>query len=204
MSDLLSDIPGVQVHILIPGSTLEEHDKRLHEVLRRLRKTKLTLNPVKCEFRKKQIPFLGHIINSEGIRLDPGKTEAIRKLPALTSVTELRRFMRMINQMNKFSPQITELVKPLRELLSPKNVFMWSPAHEEAFTQVKEEVSSPCVLALFNLEKKISADASVYGLRSVLLQKHGSDWKPVAFASRALTEMETRYVQIEKEALALT
>ena len=139
MSDLLSNIPGLQVHIddiLIPGSTLEEHDKRLHEVLRRLRKAKPTLNPAKCEFRKKQITFLGHIINSEGIRLDPGKTEAIRKLPAPTSVMELRRFMGMVNQFNKFSPQIMELAKPLRELLSPKNVFM-SPTHEEAFTRVK-------------------------------------------------------------------
>ena len=112
----------------------------------------------------------------------------------------------MINQLNKFSPQIAELSKPLRELLSPKRVFTWTHVHEEAFAKVKEEAASPRVLALYDLEKetKISADASAYGLGAVLLQKHGSDWRPVAFASRALTETESRYAQIEKEALALT
>jgi hypothetical protein len=110
----------------------------------------------------------------------------------------------MINQLNKFSPQITELSKPLRELLSPKRAFVWSHVHEEAFAKVN--LSSPRVLALYDLEKetRISADASAYGLGAVLLQKHGSDWRPVAFASRALTETESRYAQIEKEALALT
>ena len=205
MSDLLSDIPGVQVHIddiLIQGNTLEEHDKRLHQVLERIR---CALNREKCEFRKSKITFHGHIINSEGIRPDPGKTEAIRKIPAPTSLSELRRFMGMINQLNMFSPRITELARPLRELLSPRNAFMWSPTHEEAFKRVKE-VSSPRVLALFELDKdtKISADTSAYGLGAVLLQKHSTDWKPIAFASRALTETETRYAQIEKEALALT
>ena len=85
-------------------------------------------------------------------------------------------------------------------------MFVRTHIHEEVFTKVKEEVSSPRVLALYDLEKEteISADASAYGLGAVLLQKHGSDWRPVAFASRALTEMESRYAQIEKEALALT
>ena len=112
----------------------------------------------------------------------------------------------MINQLNKFSPQIVQLSQSLRELLIPKRVFLWTHVHEEAFVKVKEEVSSPRVLAQYDLEKetKTSADASAYGLGAVLLQKHVSDWRPVAFASTALTETESRYAQIEKEALALT
>jgi hypothetical protein len=51
---------------------------------------------------------------------------------------------------------------------------------------------------------KISADTSSYGIAAVLLQKEGSEWRPVAFASRAMTEIECRYAQIEKEALAST
>ena len=112
----------------------------------------------------------------------------------------------MINHLNKFSLRIADLSQPLRDLLSPQKAWIWTPAHSEAFQKVKEEISSPRVLAHYHAEKmtKISADASAYGLGAVLLQKHGSQWRPVAYASRALTTSESRCAQIEKEALALT
>ena len=71
---------------------------------------------------------------------------------------------------------------------------------------MKEELSKPTVLDLYNMEKehKVSADASAYGLGAVLLQKTGSNWKPIAYASRSMSETEQRYAQIEKEALAIT
>ena len=71
---------------------------------------------------------------------------------------------------------------------------------------MKEELSKATILALFDVQKEsnISADASAYGLRAVLLQRTDSDWKPVAYASRSLSETECRYAQIEKEALAIT
>ena len=83
---------------------------------------------------------------------------------------------------------------------------MWTEAHTKAFEQVKEEISSPRILAHYDVHKetKISADASSYGLGAVLLQLHEIGWRPVAFASRALSQSESRYAQIEKEALALT
>ena len=83
---------------------------------------------------------------------------------------------------------------------------MWTAVHTEAFVKLKDEISSPHVLALYDVEAKtkISADASAHGLGAVLLQQHQEIWRPVAFASRALSEAETRYAQIEKEALALT
>ena len=83
----------------------------------------------------------------------------------------------------------------------------WRPEQEEAFTNVKRELTKPTVLALYDPQAptKISADASSYGLGAVLLQHNGgSDWKSVAYASRSMMETESRYVQIEKEALATT
>ena len=75
-----------------------------------------------------------------------------------------------------------------------------------AFQQVKEELSCPTVLALYDpaAKRKISADASSYGLGAVLLQQQEGQWRPVAYASRSMTDAERRYVQIEKEALAVT
>lgn len=112
----------------------------------------------------------------------------------------------MVNQLGKFSQNLAQLTQPLRELLSKKNIWKWGPAQDSAFLAVKDELSRPQVLAQYNpsAETKISADASSFALGAVLLQRSQSSWKPVAFASRTMTDTEQRYAQIEKEALAAT
>ena len=79
---------------------------------------------------------------------------------------------------------------------------MWDSPQQEAF----QEVNKPATLALYkpSAETKVAADASSYGWGAVFLQKHNNYWKPVAYASRSMSETERRYAQIEKEALALT
>lgn len=74
-----------------------------------------------------------------------------------------------------------------------------------AFDQLKSEMMSTPVLTLYdpNKELKLSTDASSYGLGAVVFQKKGEQWRPVAYASRSLTETEQRYAQVEKEALGL-
>ena len=174
--------------------------------LKRSKQPGLTLNKGKCHFSCSRIVFLGHVIDANGVSLDPRKTEAIQKMKSPTTVTELRRFMGMINQLNKFSPHIAEMSQPLRELLKSNSMLVWTPNHEEALGKLKEEIASPRVLAHYNLnaETKISADASTHGLGAVLLQwQENREWKPVAFASRTLSDTESRYAQIKKEALAL-
>ena len=77
----------------------------------------------------------------------------------------------MVNQMTKFSPNIAHISKPLRELLSTRNAWTWTATQEHSFNKLKEEISSPRVLALYDTSArtKISADASAYGLGAVLL-----------------------------------
>ena len=145
--------------------------------------------------------FLGHRINRNGVAPDPNKTAAILKMETPKTVSELRRFMGMVNQLGKFSPHIADLSKPLRELLSTKKAWVWNHAQDTAFEQIKLELTRPVVLALYDpsTELKVCADASAYGLGAVLLQKHSTiDWKAVAYASRALSETESRYSQIER------
>ena len=82
---------------------------------------------------------------------------------------------------------------------------MWGPAQATTFQEIKNKLARPTTLALYSLDTptKIAADASAYGLGLVLLQQQSGTWKPVAFASRSMTDTEKRYSQIEKEALAL-
>jgi len=92
--------------------------------------------------------------------------------------------------------------------MSSKVTWTWTPLQDDAFHKLKEEISSPRVLALYDVEAKtkVCADASSHGLGAVLLQQQQqqNSWWSVAFASRALSETERHYAQIEKEALTLT
>ncbi len=209
MNTILEGLQGVVClvdDVLVYGSTPENHDVHLHAALKRIETAGVTLNQEKCVFRKTQLRFLGHIIDKSGVMADPEKTSAIAKMNAPCSVPELRRFLGMTNQLGKFVPHLAQLTQPLRELLGKKSVWLWGDPQEAAFRRVKEELVKPTVLALYDLERetKISADASSHGLGAVLLQKFDSEWRPVAFASRSMTDTERRYAQIEKEALATT
>ena len=124
MSKILANIPGVLCHlddVLIFGSGPAEHNSRLKQVLHRIQSAGATLNKDKCQFGKSSIKFLGHVIDGNGIRADPDKTSAILKMNPPSNVSELRRFMGMINQFGKFSPNLAELTQPLRELLRTQN-----------------------------------------------------------------------------------
>ena len=167
----------------------------------------ITLNEEKCDISQNQVKFLGQIIDSNGIHPDPGKVTAVKQMNAPTNITELRRFLGMVNQLAKFTPQLSEATKPLRELLSSKNQWLWSDSQQQAFEAVRNMVSSDTILALFDPHRptQVSADASSYGLGAVLMQQQPSgEWKPISYISRALTTTEQHYAQIEKEALAVT
>ena len=208
MSAILAGNDGVLCHlddVFIFGRDHDEHDTRLHAALHTIQEAGVTLNPEKCEFSRRSITFLGHVISEQGISADPSKTQAVTNMERPKNITELRRFMGMVNQLGKLSSKLAELSQPLRALLSPRAVWLWGPAQEEAFNAIKSELANPATLALYDpaIPTKISADASAYGLGAVLLQQHADMWQPVAFASRSMTDTERRYSQIEKEALAL-
>ena len=207
MSSLLEGLDGCICHmddVLVHGRTTAEHDERVRRVLDRLKTAGLTLNN-KCEFGKSQLKFLGHIISGEGVGADPAKVKAIREFPQPTNLTELQRFNGMVNQLNKFLPGLANINEPLRQLLKKDNAWHWGSAQSKAFEAIKGKLLSTETLMHYSPVRPtyIAADASNTGLGAVLLQENESGGrKPIAYASRSLSETEKRYAVIEKEALA--
>ena len=190
MYEILSGLKGVVClidDVLIHGTTQEEHDENLLAVLNRIQEAGLTLNKDKCIFSTKSIKFLGQVVDANGIKPDPDKITAINDMPQPTNITELRQFLGMVNQLNKFSPHLADYKKPLQELLSSRNHWRWETSQETAFQNIKATLISSETLCAFNptLETIVSVDASSFGLGAVLRQRQPEDktLRPVAYIS---------------------
>ena len=120
------------------------------------------------------------------------------------NVTELRQFSGMINFLSRYVPNLSNIMAPINHLLKEDSDWIWDVAQENAFQEIKAAISSPTVLAYYDLNKLtvVQSDASSYGIGGVIRQDHDGTYRPVAYASRPLTNAETRYAQIEKELLA--
>ncbi len=209
MNDILQGLTGTLClidDVLIFGKDQAEHDARLHAVLRRLRDAHVTLND-KCEFSKLRIKYAGHVITGDGISPDPERVSAVHNMPPPSNVSDVRCFLGMVNQLAKFTNTLAEQSAPLRDLLRKGSEWTWDTVQRTAYDNVKKAIASAPVLALYDPRKPtmVSADSSSYGLGAVIKQQQpDGTWRPVAFASRALSDVERRYAQIEKECLALT
>jgi hypothetical protein len=203
-SELFGDIPGVHVvfdDIIVAGKDDREHDERLRTVLERARRHNVRFNKDKIQYKVSEVKYVGHLMSAQGLRPDPEKVRAINDMATPASAQDLSRFLGMANYLSRYVPNYTSVTQPLRPLLRDDVEWAWSTSHDAAFRRVKDLIASAPVLRFFDpsVSAVIQTDASSGGLGSCLLQ----NGQPVAYASRALTDPETRYAQIEKELLAI-
>ena len=208
--ETLDGIPGainLSDDILVYGKTVKDHDANLRKTFQRLREKGLTLHRGKCVYSKDRLEFFGYIFSKEGISADPKKVEAILNIQPPTNATEVRSLLGMSNYCSRFVKGYATITQPLRELTQKDTPWQWTTRHYHALAQLKEALSKAPVTAYFDPDRETSiyVDASPVGLGAILAQTdpatgHG---KVIAYASRALTETESRYSQTEREALAV-
>ena len=144
---------------------------------------------------------MGVTLTDKGVKPDPQKQDSIQAMPALTNKEEVRRLLGVVTYLSRFSEALSTKSAPLRTLLKNDVAFTWEANEQQAFDEIKALISSAPLLKYFNpdLPVEIQTDASSSGLGACLMQ----GGQPVQYASRALTETEKRYSQIEKEMLSV-
>ena len=180
---------------------IADHDTKLQALLQRCRDVGIRLNNSKIKLRQKSLTFLGHLVTDKGLKPDPEKVKAIEAMPPPTDMEGVQRLNGFVNYLAKFLPKLSETMEPIRQLMRNDVPWNWAAAQQRAFEDVKKLVTNAPILSYYDSKKPlmIQCDASEKGLGAALLQEA----QPIAFASRALTDPETRYAQIEKEMPAI-
>ena len=146
--------------------------------------------------------YFGHTLTKEGLKPDPKKFSAIKKIAPPNNKQELQSLLGCVTYLGKFIPNLSAKTFELRKLISKGNEFQWSEKHTQILQELKQCVINTPTLKYFDHSKEIviEYDASQKGLGAVLIQ----EGKPVNFASRSLTDAESRYSNIEREMLGVT
>ncbi|KAI3780620.1 hypothetical protein L2E82_10605 [Cichorium intybus] len=177
--------------ILVYSRSQTEHEVHLRQVLELLRREKLYAKFSKCEFWLREVQFLGHVINAEGVKVDPAKIEAVMKWEPPRSPTEVRSFLGLAGYYRRFVEDFSSIAVPLTKLTKKGEQFTWAEEQQEAFQKLKQALCEAPVLVLpqSGEEYVIYSDASRIGLGCVLMQKG----RVIAYASRQLKDAEKKY-----------
>ena len=197
--------------ILVFSNTIEDHLKHIERVLNSLREHNLRLKPSKCEFFRKETQYLGFKISEKGIQPDLDKVKAIKLVATPTTVKEVRAFIGMTSYYRRFIANFSDIAEPLINLTRKYARFLWDDACQTAFDSLKEKLSEMGLLAYPdpNKDYRLYTDASDRSIGACLTQQVYDQSekreieKPIYFLSHKLSNTQTRWSTIEKEAFAI-
>ncbi len=192
--------------ILVYSKTKEEHVQHVKKVLQALKEADLRIKPGKSEFHVQSVQFLGFIVTSQGLRMDPKKIEAVTTWPTPKSKVEVQSFLGFANFYRRFIEGYSRIASPLTDLTRKDIPFVWTEKAEKAFKKLKELFTSQPVLVMFEPGKPITleTDASDGAIGACISQPDDKGrLHPIAFHSRKLTGAELNYEIHDKELLAI-
>ena len=193
-------------NILIYSSNLREHKEHVRLVLAKLREFGIQANVDKCEFYVTETKYLGLIISTKGIKMDPAKVEAIQNWSTLTSVKNVRAFIGFCNFYRRFVLNFSKVAGPLNALTKKEVKFQWSSECGKAFSELKQRVCEALILQHFDTNEQcfVETDFSDYVNAGVLSQPDGNGiLHPVAYFSRQMSPAKCNYKIYDKKLLAI-
>jgi hypothetical protein len=207
-ADCLDDFVVIYLDdILIYSRDESKHTEHVRTVLERLRKYGLYAKLEKCEFDVTSIEFLGYIISTLGVMMDPKKVSAIVSWPIPKSVHDIQVFLGFCNFYRAFIANFTRLALELTRLLRKDVTFDWTADAQSSFESLKLAFTTAPLLRHANptLPYLLETDASDYAVSGILSQPQDDDGQlhPVAFYSRKMTAAEINYEIYDKELLAI-
>ncbi|GJR36612.1 putative reverse transcriptase domain-containing protein [Tanacetum coccineum] len=183
--------------ILIYSRNKEEHADHLRIILELLKKEKLYAKFSKCDLWISIVQFLGHLIDNQGLHVDPAKIEAVRNWASPTTPTKIRQFSGFVGYYRRFIKYFFKIVKSLTELTQKNKKYIWGEKQETTFQLLKQKLCETLILALpeGNNDLVVYCDASLQGLGVVLMQreKHILEQKELNMRQRRWLELLADY-----------
>lgn len=191
--------------ILIYSDNELEHEHHVKKVLERLRNAGLQIDLKKCEFHVTRTKYLGFIISTDGIEVDPDKISVVKNWKPPTTVRGIQSFLGFCNFYRRFIRNYGIIARPLVNLTKTGVKFTWTQVCQDSFQKLKSMLVSAPILQHYSerLETRIETDASDGVVAGVLSQKHQENWLPVAFFSKTMNPAECNYQIHDKEMLAI-
>ena len=199
--------------IIIFSDNELEHLEHLEIIFCRLKEAGLKMKRSKCDFFKREIHYLGHLISADGIRPLPNKLDSIKHMPVPKDMKESKQFFSLTGYYRKFVPRFADISRPLTTLTKKDQKFKWTPACQKSFKLLKEALCCEPVLKYADVSKPYTlyTDASKLSWAGVLTQKHTADVNgkqvttdhPVTFVSGFFRGSELNWAALTKEAFAI-
>ena len=192
--------------VIIGTETEEEHDELVAEVIRRLEENDLYVKLEKCKWKVREVGFLRVVIGLEGIKMEEEKVKGVLEWPTPKCVKDVQKFLGLANYYHQFIEGFASIARPLHDMAKKDKKWEWMEKQKEVFKELKEKFTKEPVLAAPDLDKKMrmEVDALDYATGGVLsMECEDGLWRPVAFLSKSLNEMERNYEIHDKEMLAI-
>ncbi|CAK9834654.1 Retrovirus-related Pol polyprotein from transposon 17.6 [Anthophora retusa] len=210
MDQVLTGLQGTELFvylddIVVYSSSLREHEIKVKKLLSRLREHGLTLQTNKCQFLRKEVTYLGHVVSADGVKPDPRNLQAVKEFPVPKSQKNIQQFLGLTGYYRRFIQDYSVKAKPLIKLLGKGIRFNWTQEQQKSFEQLRNELCTQPILQYpdFNRPFIITTDASDFAVGAVLSQGEIGRDLPIAYASRSLNKAERNYSATEKECLAM-
>jgi len=193
--------------ILVFGSSEKEHDDALEKVKKALQQADLLVNEAKCEYKVRELEYLGRTVTADGIKISRKALESIQNMPSPTNKSQIRSILGMFSFYRQYVPHYASISSQLHELVKNDVSFTWGEEQESAFRKLKEAITNAVPLAYFdtsrNTETFLTTDGSGDGIGAMLSQVSEGKERPVYFISRKTTAQESKFSASELETLAV-